>query len=519
MIGPVQSFLTSTTSMQRRASSVTFKNFLQHQSSPKSCRISLSKRRFMTTANPLFLQQTSPLQQDSNINSNNNGVHALYFTTSSFCSDSDKDDKNGKGGATSFNKFNIATSSISVLDGHQKSSRSNVITKMSAATEDNATTNREELMKKLITGHPNNNVPKVIADKVGTDLHRRENHPLNTIKVKIENYFHRRAQEKGKGAELNLKCEVHDSEFPVVNIKNNFDDLLVKPDHVSRSPIDTYYVDDEKVLRTHTSAHQSTYLSQGGKHFLVSGDVYRRDEIDRTHYPVFHQMEGVRTFEELDHLPREEAVKIVEADLKDALEGLVVELFGDCERKWIDTYFPFTDPSFEMEIFYNDDWLEVFGCGVIEQEIMQSTGRGETVGWAFGLGLERLAMVLFGIPDIRLFWSQDERFIQQFKAGEITKFVPYSKYPVCYKDVSFWIDQEKGFNNNDFFEIARDIAGDLIESVDLVDEFTHPKTQRSSKCFRINYRSMDRSLTNEEVDELQEQIRSKMVEDLKVELR
>merc|ERR1711988_470447 len=402
----------------------------------------------------------------------------------------------------------------------------NVITRMSAATDDNATTNtnkldanREELMKKLITGHPNNNVPKVIADKVGTDLHRRENHPLNTIKVKIENYFHRRAQEKGKGAELNLKCEVRDSEFPVVNIKNNFDDLLVKPDHVSRSPIDTYYVDDEKVLRTHTSAHQSTYLSQGSKHFLVSGDVYRRDEIDRTHYPVFHQMEGVRTFEELDHLPREEAVKIVEADLKDALEGLVVELFGDCERKWIDTYFPFTDPSFEMEIFYNDDWLEVFGCGVIEQEIMKNTGRGDTVGWAFGLGLERLAMVLFGIPDIRLFWPEDPRFINQFKAGEITKFVPYSKYPVCYKDVSFWIDQEKGFNNNDFFEIARGIAGDLIESVDLVDEFTHPKTQRASKCFRINYRSMDRSLTNEEVDELQDKIRTQMVDELAVELR
>lgn len=147
------------------------------------------------------------------------------------------------------------------------------------------------------------------------------------------------------------------------------------------------------------------------------------------------------------------------------------------------------------------DWLEVLGCGVLQQQIVRNAGLGEQVGWAFGLGLERLAMVLFDIPDIRLFWSKDARFISQFKDGEITTFKPYSKYPACYKDVSFWHDSD--FHENNLCEVVREIAGDIVEQVAVVDEFMHPKTQRQSKCYRITYRHMDRNLTNEEIDALQ----------------
>lgn len=87
------------------------------------------------------------------------------------------------------------------------------------------------------------------------------------------------------------------------------------------------------------------------------------------------------------------------------------------------------------------------------------------IGWAFGLGLERIAMVLFGIPDIRLFWSTDSRFLTQFKHGEITTFKPYSKYPPCFKDVSFWLPQGKGLHDNDFCDLVRDVAGDIVEDV------------------------------------------------------
>lgn len=187
--------------------------------------------------------------------------------------------------------------------------------------------------------------------------------------------------------------------------------------------------------------------------------------------------------------------------------------------RWNEDYFPFTDPSMELEIFYNNEWLEILGCGVVHDEVMQ---RGNLdiesqVGWAFGLGLERWAMKLFEIEDIRQFWSTDPRFLSQFKEGQFTKFKPYSKYPVCYKDISFWVGDS--FAENDFHELVRSVSGDLAESISIIDEFVHPKTQRKSFCFRINYRHMDRSLLNEEVDEYQFKLRDLVESELKCTLR
>lgn len=192
--------------------------------------------------------------------------------------------------------------------------------------------------------------------------------------------------------------------------------------------------------------------------------------------------------------------------------------------RWVDAYFPFTEPSIELEIFYNNEWLEILGCGVIHDNVMIRGGRdiNTEVGWAFGLGLERWAMKLFDINDIRLFWSKDERFINQFKQGEITKFKPYSKFPACYKDIAFWVPMpisDATFNENDFFYLVRNISNDMAESVELIDVFTHPKSKRVSRCYRINYRHMDRSLTNEEVDALQIKIRGLVETELGCELR
>ena len=87
------------------------------------------------------------------------------------------------------------------------------------------------------------------------------------------------------------------------------------------------------------------------------------------------------------------------------------------------------------------------------------------IGWAFGLGLERIAMVLFSVPDIRLFWSTDSRFLSQFAHGKINAFQPYSKYPLCFRDVSFWVAQNNNIHENDFCDVVRDTAGDLVEDV------------------------------------------------------
>lgn len=370
---------------------------------------------------------------------------------------------------------------------------------------------------RYLSDHPSNNVPPHIAALVGRGLHTRPNHPIGIVRAKIQEYF----------ATLPHEYVVYDAEDPIVTTTQCFDDLRIPPDHPGRSPSDTYYVNDETLLRTHTSAHQSEHLRSGADCFLCAGDVYRRDEIDSSHYPAFHQLEGVRLFPEeemakADGLAGDEwtgsdECATISVDLKNTLEGLMDHLFGETEKKWSEDYFPFTTPSFELEIKYEGEWLEVLGCGVIHEEVLQMADRPDRRGWAFGLGLERLAMILFEIPDIRLFWTDDERFHKQFKEGQITKFKPYSKFPPVYKDIAFWIPE--GFVENDFFEMARGIAGDIVERMELIDEFTNPKKGKTSKCYRITYRSMDRSLTNEEIDALQDSLREKVEVDLGVEVR
>ncbi|KAK4481516.1 hypothetical protein RD792_012417, partial [Penstemon davidsonii] len=384
---------------------------------------------------------------------------------------------------------------------------------------------RDEIVK----DDPTNNVPDSIFSKLGMQLHRRDQHPLGILKNAIFDYF---------DTNYPNKFDKFDNLSPLVSVKANFDDVLVPADHVSRSYNDTYYVDSQTVLRCHTSAHQAELLREGHTHFLVTGDVYRRDSIDATHYPVFHQMEGVRVFTPADwEGSGNDGTSYAAEDLKKCLEGLARHLFGtvgltyifhlycsdkeivvkkrsydsEClvrisysggvEMRWIDTYFPFTNPSFELEIYFQEEWLEVLGCGVMEQEILKRSGKVDNVAWAFGLGLERLAMVLFNIPDIRLFWTNDERFTSQFKKGQLgVKFKPFSKYPPCYKDMSFWISD--AFTENNLCEVVRGIAGDLVEEVKLIDNFTNKKGM-TSHCYRIAYRSMERSLTDEEINDLQ----------------
>jgi len=379
---------------------------------------------------------------------------------------------------------------------------------------------------KYITEDVGNNVTPYIENLVGRGLHRAEAHPLGIIKAKIEEYF--------QGLD-GPAFEIVDDLDPLVQAQACFDDLLIPKDHPGRLPSDTYYVSrpggrevsasTDVLLRTHTSAHQSQLLRDGKEAFLCTGDVYRRDEIDASHFPAFHQMEGVKLFPPADvggAMTREEwlaspGCELIAKDLKKTLEGLCDHLFGDCEKRWIDEYFPFTEPSFELEIYYNGDWMEVLGCGVVHSGVLENVGLSDRHGWAFGLGLERLAMVLFSIPDIRLFWTDDTRFSKQFKPGQLTTFKPYSKYPPCFKDIAFWIPD--GFEPNDFFELGRAVAGELVEKVDLIDEFTNPKKAKTSHCYRITYRSMDRSLTDDEVNKMQEDLRERAANELAVELR
>lgn len=325
--------------------------------------------------------------------------------------------------------------------------------------------------------------------------------------------------------------------------------LLIKistDNHPSRKPSDCYYINEKYLLRGHTSAHQEELLKMGLDNFIVFGDVYRRDEIDSSHYPVFHQAEGVRLFskhqlfrglahvddlmmfENSDRTEKKQefhtvtTVKLLENDLKSCLTQLVCHLFGhDVETRWTETYFPFTHPSFELEVKFQGNWLEILGCGIIEQQILHNAGAAERVGWAFGLGLERLAMRLYDIPDIRLFWSKDSGFLSQFEGAEPdskVKYKPISQYPQCINDMSFWLP-EHSLDPTDFYEIVRNVGGNIVEQVRLVDEFVHPKTQRKSHCYRITYRHMERTLTQLEVNALHKSIADEATSKLGISIR
>lgn len=337
------------------------------------------------------------------------------------------------------------------------------------------------------------NIPKSIHEKIGRNLHQSDSHPIGIIKNLIYDYFDNCKEEKF------IK---YDSLEPMVTVENNFDLLLIPKNHPARSKSDTYYVDSETVLRTHTSAHQNDLMKSGITNFLVTGDVYRKDEIDATHHPVFHQMEGV-WIDMTDNEPMNDAE--LEKDLIQTLEGLCDVLFPGSEKRVKPDYFPFTNPSFEIEVYHNDKWIEILGCGIIEQQIIDNCSKFNQSlmlkkGWAFGLGLDRLAMILFNIPDIRYLWVTDDKFTKQFSPGTIQKFVPYPILDVIARDVSFYIPSDQIIDSiwkkeNDMYETIRETANtkyqDIIAKVEMFDEYMNKKQNKLSRAYRIHYSPPD----------------------------
>lgn len=381
------------------------------------------------------------------------------------------------------------------------------------------------------------NVTPKILSLIGRNLHLQKDHPIHLLKDLIVNHFYAkytRSRDRPIFA-------VSDNLSPVVSTCQNFDSMLIPKDHVSRQKSDNYYVNSTTMLRAHTSAHEVDLIRSGLDAFLTVGDVYRRDAIDSTHYPVFHQLEGVRLFtkhelfenadeklslfESGQEMPDKqechtlEASKLVEFSLKKALEDCMADLLGKgIESRWVDAYFPFTHPSFELEIKYEGEWMEMLGCGVLRQQIVNNAGANDRIGWAFGLGLERIAMKLFNIPDIRYFWSNKEEFLVQFrnqKDIKNMKFKPFSsKQPALINDISFWIPDH--FCPTDFYDLVRNVAGDLIENVSLVDEFSHPKSGEKSHCYRVCYRHLSRPLSQSEVGQINDKIKHEIVAQLGV---
>jgi len=314
-------------------------------------------------------------------------------------------------------------------------------------------------------------------------------------------------------------------DFPkIITVDQDFDLLNTPKDHPSRRETDTYYLTDKYLLRTQMTAFWSFYLkdkevlkrlqTEGEIKALSPGLVYRKDEIDRHHFPAFHQIDGILICKKSKKI-------ITQQDLKDVQVDLAQGIFGkEIEYRFLDDEFPYTIESLEMDIMFNGKWLEVNGAGLVNPVVLKNFGLDpETYnGWAFGFG-DRLAMIKMGIPDIRILWSEDPRIVSQFKDIN-SKFKEVSKYPSTIRDISFIVDKSTSLNN--YYEIVREYAGNLIEEVKLLDKYENEKKFGKGKIsytFRIVYCSPERTLTNDEVNEIQEKIRAKTETELKAVLR
>jgi phenylalanyl-tRNA synthetase alpha chain len=199
-----------------------------------------------------------------------------------------------------------------------------------------------------------------------------------------------------------------------------FDALNTPADHPARNEKDTFYFDSGKLLRTHTSSVQVRTMEAQTPpiRIIAPGSAYRRDEIDATHLSVFNQLEGLYVAEDVS-LP----------DLKGTLEYFLRELFGtSTEVRFRPHFFPFTEPSFEIDVKLQvkgqaPRWIEVAGCGMVDPAVFEAIGKSrkdaafdpeKVTGFAFGMGLDRLAMIRWGIKDIRLLIENDVRFLRQF---------------------------------------------------------------------------------------------------------
>ena len=252
-----------------------------------------------------------------------------------------------------------------------------------------------------------------LKDKIDFSLPGKKNkvgsvHPLTKTISLIENIFQKIGFSIAYGPEI-------DTDF------YNFEALNITKHHPARDMQDTFYLDDGNVLRTHTSKSQIHYMMDNKPpiRIIAPGRVYRNEDVSVRSYCIFHQIEGLYVDKNVSF-----------SDLKSVLNYFARELFGnDVKTRFRPSYFPFTEPSAEMDVYWGlktesdkritkgTGWLEILGCGMVDPEVFKNVNYdvSEFSGYAFGVGIERIAMLLYGVEDIREFYKGDTRFLGQFK--------------------------------------------------------------------------------------------------------
>jgi len=220
-------------------------------------------------------------------------------------------------------------------------------------------------------------------------------HPVTRTLGRIEQLFHSLGFAAASGPEI-------ESDF------YNFTALNIPENHPARAMHDTFYIDPQHVLRTHTSPVQVRYMEdhQPPLKIISTGRVYRVDS-DATHSPMFHQVEGLWVDEHISF-----------ANLKGVVQDFLQRFFeqDDLQVRFRPSFFPFTEPSAEMDMSWKGGWLEIGGCGMVHPNVLKHVNidSEKYLGFAFGLGVERLAMLRYGVNDLRLFYESDLRFLKQF---------------------------------------------------------------------------------------------------------
>jgi len=191
--------------------------------------------------------------------------------------------------------------------------------------------------------------------------------------------------------------------------------LNFPPEHPARDEQDTFWTEDGRLLRTHTSPMQVRYMETHEPPFkvVVPGKVFRNEAVDATHEAQFHQLEALVVGE-----------RITMADLRGAIQEMADALFGEGTRTRLQpSFFPFVEPGAEFAIWWThpktgrEEWLELGGCGMVHPNVFKAAGYENVTGFAFGFGIERLAMVPYGVPDIRWFYQSDLRVLWQFRGA------------------------------------------------------------------------------------------------------
>ena len=220
-------------------------------------------------------------------------------------------------------------------------------------------------------------------------------HPLNSTVDRVLDIF------VGLGYQVSTGPHVETDYY-------NFEALNIPPDHPARDMQDTFFLSDNILMRTHTSPVQIRYMEthEPPIRIVAPGRAYRRDTVDATHSAVFHQVEILAVDKGLTF-----------ADLKGTIKEFLTQMFGEeLPVKFRASYFPFTEPSAEVDVQWKGKWLEVMGCGMVDPNVLKAVGYDPEVytGFAAGLGIERFAMVLHQIDDIRRLYNSDMRFLSQF---------------------------------------------------------------------------------------------------------